>query len=112
MRINRTKLLVFALTGVLAALAGILAASQVGDISPTSGTNLPLQAIAACVIGGSLLAGGRGTILGIALGASLIYWIQDVLLLLGAPGYYLSAFVGALIIAAAVVYQNLQARRA
>lgn len=49
---------------------------------------------------------------GIFLGSCLIYWIQDVLLLLGAPGYYLTAFVGALIIVAAVVYQNLQARRA
>jgi simple sugar transport system permease protein len=109
---RQTKLIAFALTGLLASLAGILAAAQVGDISPTSGTDLPLQAIAACVIGGALLAGGRGTILGIFLGSALIYWIQDVLLLLGAPGYYLTAFVGALIIAAAVVYQNLQAKRA
>jgi ribose/xylose/arabinose/galactoside ABC-type transport system permease subunit len=110
--LRKVKLMAFGLTGLLAALAGIIAAAQVGDISPTSDSTLPLQAIAACVIGGALLAGGRGTILGIFLGSCLIYWIQDVLLLLGAPGYYLTAFVGALIIVAAVVYQNLQARRA
>jgi simple sugar transport system permease protein len=110
--INKTKLVAFGLTGLLAALAGILAASQVGDISPSSEATLPLTAIAACVIGGALLAGGRGTILGIFLGSCLIYWIQDVLLLAGAPGYYLTAFVGVLIVAAAVIYQNLQARRA
>jgi simple sugar transport system permease protein len=110
--LKKVKLAAFGLTGLLAALAGIIAAAQVGDVSPTSGTILPLQAIAACVIGGALLSGGRGTILGIFLGSCLIYWIQDVLLLLGAPGYYLTAFVGVLIIAAAVIYQNLQARRA
>ena len=110
--IRKTKMIVFGLTGLLSALAGILAAAQVGDISPSSESTLPLTAIAACVIGGALLAGGKGTILGIFLGSCLIYWIQDVLLLAGAPGYYLTAFVGVLIIAAAVVYQNLQARRA
>jgi simple sugar transport system permease protein len=110
--VRKVKLMAFGLTGLLAALAGIIAAAQVGDVSPTSDSTLPLQAIAACVIGGALLSGGKGTILGIFLGSCLIYWIQDVLLLLGAPGYYLTAFVGALIIAAAVVYQNLQARRA
>ena len=110
-RVDRAKLLAFALTGLCAAIAGILAAASVGDVSPTEAAELPLQAIAACVIGGVLLTGGRGTILGMFLGACLIYWIQDVLLLAGAPGYYLSAFVGALVIAAAVLYQRLQARR-
>jgi ribose/xylose/arabinose/galactoside ABC-type transport system permease subunit len=111
-RIRPTKMVAFGLAGVLGAFSGILSAAQVSNISPLGGTDLPLQAIAACVIGGALLTGGRGTILGIVLGSSLIYWIQDVLLLLGAPGYYLTAFVGALTIAAVVVYQALQARRA
>jgi simple sugar transport system permease protein len=111
-RVDRAKLLAFALAGFCAALAGILAASRIGNVAPSSGTELPLQAIAACVIGGLLLSGGRGTILGIALGAALIFWIQDVLLLLGAPGYYLTAFVGALIIGAAALYETLRTRRA
>jgi simple sugar transport system permease protein len=110
--IIKTKMIVFGLTGLLAALAGILAAAQIGDISPSSESTLPLTAIAACVIGGALLTGGKGNILGIFLGSVLIYWIQDVLLLAGAPGYYLTAFVGALIIVAAVIYQSLQSRRA
>jgi simple sugar transport system permease protein len=110
--INRSKLVAFTLAGLCAAVAGILAASRIGNIAPGGATDLPLQAIAACVIGGLTLAGGRGTILGIALGASLIYWIEDVLLLVGAPSYYLTAFVGALIIAAAALYANLRTRRA
>jgi simple sugar transport system permease protein len=111
-RVDRAKLLAFALVGVCAAVAGILSASRIGNVSPSSNTDLPLQAIAACVIGGLALYGGRGTILGIVIGASLIYWIEDMLLLLAAPSFYLSAFVGVLIIAAATFYQTLRTRRA
>ncbi len=107
----RAKMIAFSLAGGLAALAGILAAANVGDVSPEVNSTIPLEAIAACVIGGAALTGGRGTVLGIFLGAILLYWIQDVLLLLSAPGFYLTAFVGALVIAAAVMYQYLQARR-
>ncbi len=110
-RVDRTKLIAFGLAGACAALGGILAASQIGNIAPTSGDTLPLQAIAACVIGGLALNGGRGTILGIVLGSALIYWITDFLLLVGAPGIYITAPVGILIIAAAAIYEILRARR-
>ena len=77
-------------------MSGILAASRITSISPQTNTDLPLQAIAACVIGGVILTGGTGTVLGMMIGATLIFWIQDVLLLVAAPSYYLTAFVGAL----------------
>src|SRR6266571_4063102 len=111
-RVDRTKLIAFSLAGACAALGGILSASQIGNIAPSTGDVLPLQAIAACVIGGLALTGGRGTILGIVLGSALIYWISDVLLLIGAPGFYITAPVGILIIAAAAIYEILRARRA
>ncbi len=110
-RVDRTKLIAFGLAGACAALGGILSASQIGNIAPTTGDTLPLQAIAACVIGGLALNGGRGTILGIVLGSALIYWITDFLLLVGAPGIYITAPVGILIIAAAAIYEILRARR-
>src|SRR6266700_109741 len=109
---DRTKLISFALTGAMAALGGILAASYIGNIAPSNGQALPLEAIAACVIGGLALTGGRGTILGIVLGSALIYWIRDVLLLIGAPGFYITAPIGILIIGAAATYEILRARRA
>lgn len=111
-RVSRAKLLAFGLTGACAALGGILTASQIGNIAPSTGDVLPLQAIAACVIGGLALNGGRGTILGVVLGAGLIYWIQDVLLLVGAPGFYITAPIGILIISAAAIYETLRTRRA
>ncbi len=108
---NRVKLLAFSIAGFCAAFAGILAAARVGSIQPGQGTGLELQAIAACVIGGLSLTGGRGTILGIFLGAALIYTIQDVLLLMRAPGFYLDVFVGVLIVGAAVFNEAIRQQK-
>ncbi len=110
-RVDRTKLLAFGLAGATAALGGILAASYINNIAPSNGQALPLEAIAACVIGGLALTGGRGTILGIVLGSALIFWIRDVLLLVGAPGFYINAPIGVLIIGAVAAYELLRARR-
>lgn len=109
--VERTKMLAFGLAGASAALGGILTASRINNIAPSSGTELPLFAIAACVVGGLALNGGRGTILGIFLGSALLFWISDVLLLTQTPGLYITAPIGALIIAAAAIYEWLRSRR-
>jgi ribose/xylose/arabinose/galactoside ABC-type transport system permease subunit len=101
----KVKLTCFALAGGCAALSGIISAARVGSVTPAQGGGLELQAIAACVIGGVALTGGRGSMIGVFLGAALIYTIQDVLLLLRAPGFYLDIFVGALIVLAAIANQ-------
>ena len=101
----RVKLIAFAIAGAMAALSGMFSATRVNSITPVGGAGLELQAIAACVIGGLSLTGGRGSVLGIFLGAALTYTIQDVLLLLRAPGFYLDIFVGALIVWAAILNQ-------
>jgi simple sugar transport system permease protein len=108
--LDRTKMIAFALAGFCAAFAGMLATSRVGSIVAGSGLGLELQAIAACVIGGVALTGGRGTVLGIFLGAAFIYTIQDVLLLVRAPGFYLDIFVGILIVSA-VVFNEMVRRQ-
>lgn len=101
----RVKLICFALAGGCAALSGIISAARVGSVTPAQGGGLELQAIAAAVIGGVALTGGRGSAIGVFLGACLIYTIQDVLLLMRAPGFYLDIFVGALIVLAAIANQ-------
>lgn len=110
--VRRTKMIAFIFTGFLAASSGVLAAARVNNVSPGGAGELALQSIAACVIGGVALMGGKGSILGILIGSSLLFWIQDVLLLLGAPGFYLSAFIGALIIVSAFSYRIANERRA
>lgn len=107
---NRVKAICFVLCAVCAAFAGVVSAVRVSAITPTGGVGLELQAIAACVVGGLSLNGGRGTAAEIALGAILLFTIQDVLLLLRAPGYYLDMFIGAIIVIA-VVLNHWVARR-
>lgn len=109
-RAKRVKTIAFAVTGAVAALSGIISTTRVNSIVPGQGASLPLEAIAACVIGGLALNGGEGSMLGVFLGAMLIYTIQDVLLLMGAPGFYLNLFIGLLIVAAAGLNQ-LASRR-
>ena len=101
----KVKLICFAMAGFCAALSGLISAARVGSVTPAQGGGLELQAIAAAVIGGVALTGGRGSMIGVFLGAALIYTIQDVLLLLRAPGFYLDIFVGALIVMAAIANQ-------
>ena len=110
-RPGRVKLAAFAFAGAMASVSGIFSATRVNSITPAGGQGLELQAIAACVVGGVALTGGRGSILGIFLGAALIYTIQDVLLLLRAPGFYLDIFVGALIVLAVILNQTVEGRR-
>ena len=103
---NTVKMICFVIVGLLAAFAGVISTARVYSVSPDQGRGLELQAIAACVIGGVSLTGGEGSILGLFLGAALLYTIQDVLLLLRAPGTYLDMFMGILIVVA-VIFNRL-----
>jgi len=105
----RTKTIAFAIAGFMAAFSGVVAVSRVGSIQLGGGLGMELQTIAACVIGGLALTGGRGSILGIVLGTALVFTIQDVLLL-RAPAFYFDMFVGALIVIAVIM--NTAVRRA
>jgi len=106
--IRSVKIVAFGITGLLAALSGVMTTVRINSISPIQGQGLELQTIAACVIGGTALTGGRGTILGAFLGAALMYTIQDVLLLVRAPGHYLQMFVGIIIVIAAVLNEAMK----
>ena len=91
------------MSGLAASIAGILSITRVGTATPAQGAGLELKAVAVCVIGGLFLTGGRGTVLGIVIGACLLYMVEDVLLLLRAPGFYLDVFVGAILVVAVIV---------
>lgn len=100
---SRVKMIAFSLAGMMAALSGVVSATRVSTVQPGGGIGYELQAIAACVIGGVALTGGRGSVLGIVLGTALVFTINDVLLLLQAPGFYFDMFVGALIVFSVVM---------
>lgn len=101
--VARVKIFVYIVCGLLAALAGVLVVSRVGVSLPGQSLGYELQVIAAAVIGGVSLTGGRGTILGAVLGAMIIGLIQNALVLLQVPPYWQQAFIGGIIILAAVV---------
>jgi simple sugar transport system permease protein len=106
----KVKLIAFAITGGLAAFSGIIAMTRVSSVQPGGGEGMELRSIAACVIGGMALMGGRGSIVGVVLGTALVFTINDVLLLLRAPGFYFDMFVGGLIIVAVILNHGIRRR--
>ena len=100
-RMVKTTAFVFSSLG--ATLAGILSTTRVSSVTASQGIGFELKAITVCVIGGLFLSGGRGTIIGIFVGACLMYTVEDVLLLLRAPGFYLEVFIGVILVGAVVV---------
>jgi ribose/xylose/arabinose/galactoside ABC-type transport system permease subunit len=101
--VARVKIFVYVTCSFLAALAGILVVSRLGVSLPGQSLGYELQVIAAAVIGGVSLNGGRGTVLGAVLGAMIIGLIQNALVLLQVPPYWQQAFIGGIIILAAIV---------
>ncbi len=91
---------VYAISGVLAGLSGLMLASRVITGAPNLGQGYELDAIAAVVIGGASLMGGRGTVWGTAVGLLLIQTINNGLDLLLVPAYWQNVIKGVIIVAA------------
>ena len=102
---DMVKIVAFIITGVMAALGGFFDSTRIEVVHPLQGEGLALTAIAAVVIGGTRLTGGTGTILGTFLGASIVFTIQDILMLLRVQAYLFNAFVGVIIIIAVILNQ-------
>nr|WP_268968544.1 ABC transporter permease [Palleronia pontilimi] len=101
--INRIKILVYAMTGALAALAGIVVSARLSNGSPNSGVMLELEVIAATVLGGTSLFGGRATIAGTVVGALLIYFVRNGLNLLGVNPYWVQVVTGIILVVAVLM---------
>jgi erythritol transport system permease protein len=108
----RVKILVYVLSGVCAAIAGLVLSSQLTSAGPTAGTTYELTAIAAVVIGGAALTGGRGTIGGTMLGAFVIGFLSDGLVIIGVSAYWQTVFTGAVIVLAVLMNSIQYGRRA
>ena len=89
--VKRVKITVYVLSGICAAIAGLVLSSQLTSAGPTAGTTYELTAIAAVVIGGAALTGGRGTVGGTMLGAFVIGFLSDGLVIVGVSAYWLPA---------------------
>ncbi len=108
--IRRTRILLFVLTGLAAALAGLMVSLQIVNFYPTMGDGFLLPTLAAVFIGGTSVFGGRGSIYGTFLGAFMIGAIQAGIVAVGLTDYYTNLIYGAVILAAVAVHTLLRRR--
>jgi ribose transport system permease protein len=104
------KIAVYAVSGVLAALAGIILTARLENAQPTAGLGYELDAIAAAVVGGTSLAGGIGTMFGTLVGALIIGVLNNALNLLDVSSYYQMIAKGAVILLAVLVDRRGRSR--
>ncbi|MGJ0204255.1 ABC transporter permease subunit [Leucobacter sp. gxy201] len=100
--VRRTLITVYIFAGILVGLAGFLLTARIGAATPTAGSLYELDAIAAVVIGGASLAGGKGRLSGALFGTLILGVIANLLVLLNVSAYLQDAFRGALILFAIV----------
>ncbi len=104
------KLMSFAIFGLLVGFTSILIAVQTSSVQPGTTNDFTLMAIAAAVVGGCSLNGGRGSVIGMVIGAALIEVVQDGLILAQAPGFYIQLFVGLIIVVAAIFNKLMEGK--
>jgi simple sugar transport system permease protein len=97
-RVARVKVSLFVLTAVLAAYAGITSSIRTASANPNSGTSYELEVIAMTVIGGTVLTGGKGTIIGTVIGVFLLRVINNGIIQIGVPGLAYRIFIGGIIL--------------
>lgn len=108
-RVRRTKMLVYMISGFCAATVGLIISSQLVAAHPATGVTFELNAIAAVVLGGTSLAGGRGTIVGTMIGAFVIGVLTVGLNQLGVSSFWQQVIKG-LVIVLALIFDQLQQR--
>jgi ribose transport system permease protein len=107
--VDRWKIAVYAFSGILVGMAGLLISSRLNSAQPALGQGYELDAIAAVVIGGTSLSGGEGTILGTIIGAFIISTLTNGLRILSVPQEWQTVVTGVIIIIA--VYLDILRRR-
>ena len=102
-KIKGTSMAAYAITGVLAAFTGVMMAARLGSGQASSGEGLEMTVIAACVIGGTSVSGGSGTILGTVLGALFMSVLENSMTLMKVSVYWQKVVIGAILIGACVI---------
>ena len=111
LRVARVKIALYTMTGVLSGLAGMLVAARSSSGLSTIGNGLELEAIAAVVIGGTLLSGGAGGLTGTLIGVLLLGVIQNLINQVGTLRSYHQQVVSGLFLVVVVTVQTVVGRR-
>ncbi|MDO4312207.1 MAG: ABC transporter permease [Eubacteriales bacterium] len=104
--VNKVKIVVYSLSGLSAAIAGIILTMRLASGQPTLGEGLEMDAIAACVLGGTSLSGGKGFLFGTIIGSIFLTTLSNGLNLMGVSSYMQQVLKGLIIIAAVCMYER------
>lgn len=107
-RVDRVKTKAFIICGALAGLAGVLEAGKLGSADGSMGRLMELQAIAACVLGGCVLAGGRISLLGALVGVFVLSSIQSYLVVMAVKPQWFMVLLGVIVVSAALGDRKLR----
>lgn len=102
-KVDRVKIFIYGISGLMAALAGAILTSRLNSAQPTAGTAYELDAIAAVVLGGTSLTGGKGRIVGTLIGVLIIGVLNNGLNLLGVSSFYQQVVKGVVILIAVLI---------
>lgn len=103
LNVNKIKLLVYTMAGALSAMGGLIVTSKLNSATPTAGDGYELDSIAAVVIGGTSLSGGKGSVLGTILGALIIGVLNSGLIILQVPPFWQKVIKGFVILLAVAI---------
>ena len=102
-RTKMVTMLIYTISGLMAAIAGIILTSRLSSAQPDAGTSYEMDAIAAVVLGGTSLAGGKGRIFGTLIGALIIGTLNNGMNLLGISSFYQQIVKGIVILIAVLL---------
>ncbi len=109
-KVRATKIWLFILCSTMAAFAGVISSIRTAAANPNSGTGYELEVIAMVVIGGTVLTGGRGTIIGTVLGVLILRTMRNGIVLIGVPGLAYNIFIGAIILGMMALHSWMERR--
>jgi Ribose/xylose/arabinose/galactoside ABC-type transport systems, permease components len=100
---DKVKLITFIVMGFLCAFAAIISTAYLGSVTTTCGEGREMDAIAAVILGGAALSGGRGSILGTFIGAIIMSIVKNGMVLLSVPVFWQNGFIGIVVIVAVLI---------
>ncbi|BET04939.1 hypothetical protein MASAN616_08020 [Streptococcus sp. SN-1] len=103
LKLNKVKIIIYSISGIMASISGLIITSRLSSAQPTAGASYEMDAIAAVVLGGTSLSGGKGRILGTLIGALIIGVLNNGLNIIGVSAFWQQVVKGVVILIAVLI---------